>query len=98
MIVCGVGTAAVAAVNVAVVPLGEMVTDAGTVRVGIPPEMVTSAPAAGAGFVRITVQIVLELGASVAGAHWKTDISGGPLSESAAVFEEPASEAVTVAF
>jgi hypothetical protein len=94
---CGAATAPVAAVNVPVVALGDMVTDAGTVTVGIPPEMVTSTPAAGAALLRITVQTALEFGASVAGVHWKTDMSGGPLSESVAVFEEPASEAVTVA-
>ena len=95
--VFGAATAAVVAVNVAVVALGNMLTDAGTVTVGIPPEMVTSTPAAGAALLRTTVQIALELGASVAGVHWKIEMSGAPFSESAAVFEEPASEAVTVA-
>jgi len=63
----------------------------------IAPEIATNAPAAGAGFVKLTVQRVLELTARGVVPHCKEEISRGMVSVNPICCEAPLSEAVTVA-
>lgn len=86
--------------KLAVVAVAGTVTDAGNVStLGIAPAMATEVPAVGAALVNVTVQLVLVLEDSGAGAalHCKAEISGGIAREMEALLEEPLREAVTVA-
>ena len=69
----------------------------GTVRTfAMPPDSVTAAPVVGEAFVRVTVQVVLELEVRDAAAHCSDDTSTGATSEIVADLEELLREAVTV--
>ena len=48
-------------------------------------------------FVRVTVQVVLALEASVVAAHWRVEMAGRVVNESVTDWDEPFSEAVMVA-
>ena len=61
--------AAVVAVKVAEVAAAATVTEAGTVRIELVLVRVTLAPPVGAGCVRVTVQVVDELGPTLVGEH-----------------------------
>jgi len=85
-------------VNVALVAAAPTVTDVGTVRtLAIAPPIVTTAPAAGATFVNVTVQVVLAFDARAPAAHWTDEIRTGAESVRFTGAEEPLSDAVTVA-
>ena len=68
-------TAAVVTVKLADVAAAATVTEGATVSVGLEFERVTLAPPAGAGCVRVTVQVLEELGPRLAGAQVKDDTS-----------------------
>jgi hypothetical protein len=68
-------TAAVVTVKMADVAAAATVTEGATVRVGLEFERMTLAPPAGAGWVRVTVQVLEELGPMPAGAQVKDDTS-----------------------
>ena len=86
------------AVNDAVVALAGTLIEAGKVNIlAIAPERVMEAPAAGAAWAKVMVQVVLELEASVDAAHCTEPSDVGMASEKLAVLEEPPKEAVMVA-
>ena len=68
-------TAAVVTVKLADVAAAATVTEGATVSVGLEFERVTLAPPAGAGCVRVTVQVLEALGPRLAGAQVKDDTS-----------------------
>ena len=59
--------------NVALVPLAATVTIAGTVSAGLLSANVTTAPPAGAGCVRVTVQVLDEFDPKLFGLHCTAD-------------------------
>jgi hypothetical protein len=67
--------AAVVTMKLTDVAAAGTVTDGATVRVALEFERVTVAPPAGAGWVRVTVQVLEELGPMPAGAQVKDDTS-----------------------
>jgi hypothetical protein len=67
--------AAVVALKVAEVAAAATVTDAGTFKLKLLFARVTLAPPAGAGWVRVTVQVLEEFGPRLAGLHTSDDIS-----------------------
>ena len=66
--------AAVVALKVADVAAAATVTDAGTVNVELVLVRAMLAPPAGAGWVRVTVQVVEELGPTLVGEHASEEI------------------------
>ena len=78
---------AVVALKVAVVAAAATVTDAGTVRVALLFERVTLAPPVGAGWVRVTVQVVEEFGPRLVGLQASDDINTGATRLTVAVAE-----------
>ena len=88
----------VLAVNVVAVALAATVTEAGTVKTfAMPPEIATTAPAAGAAALNATVQVVLALEARLAALHWSEETVTGAASDTLTELEEPFSDAVRVA-
>jgi hypothetical protein len=69
--------AAVVALKVADVAAAATVTDAGTVSAALEFESVTLAPPAGAGWVRVTVQVLEALAPILAGLHVSAETSTG---------------------
>ena len=67
--------ATVVALNVAVVAAAATVTDAGTVRTKSVLVTATAAPPVGAGWVSVTVQVLEELGPSLAGLQTSEETS-----------------------
>ena len=67
----------VVALNVAEVAAAATVTDAGTVRVALVFVRVTVAPPVGAGWVRVTVQVLEALGPRVVGLQASDETSTG---------------------
>jgi hypothetical protein len=85
-------------VKVALVALAGTVTEAGNVRMlAIPPEIETTAPPAGAVPVKLTVQVVLALGARVEAAHWTEEIRTEAVNERLNCCEAPLRDAVMAA-
>ena len=82
-------TAAVEALKVAEVEPSDTVTDAGTVRVGLVLVSVSMAPPVGAGWVRVTVQAVEELGPRLAGSQASVETSTGAVRLTVALAELP---------
>ncbi len=74
---CVLPTAAVVALKAAEVVAAATVTDAGTVRVVLELVRVTEAPPAGAGWVRVTVQVLVPLGPKLAGTQVNDETSTG---------------------
>ena len=68
-------TVAVVALNVVEVAAAATVTDAGTASVELVLVRVTVAPPLGAGWVRVTVQVLEELGPRLAGLHASEETS-----------------------
>jgi hypothetical protein len=66
-------TAAVVALKVAEVAAAATVTDAGTFKIELLFARVTLAPPAGAGWVRVTVQVLEEFGPRLAGLHTREE-------------------------
>ena len=64
-------------VNVFVVVVAAIVTDAGTVKVALVFVRLTLAPPVGAGWVRVTVQVLDEFCPRLLGLHDKLDTSTG---------------------
>ena len=69
--------AAVVTVKFADVAAGAMVADAGTVSVALELDNVTLAPLAGAGWVRVTVQVLEELAPILIGLQASDETSTG---------------------
>jgi hypothetical protein len=69
--------AAVVALKVAVVAAAATVTDAGTVRTELVLVKVTLAPPVGAGWVRVTVQVLDEFGPRLVGLQASEETSTG---------------------
>jgi hypothetical protein len=69
--------AAVVTMKLTDVAAGGTVTDGATVRVALEFERVTVAPPAGAGWVRVTVQVLEELGPMLEGVHVTDETSMG---------------------
>ena len=67
--------AAVVALKVAVMAAAATVTDAGAVRVALVLVRVTAAPPVGAAWVRVTVQVVEELGPRLVGLQASEETS-----------------------
>ena len=67
----------VVAANVAVVAVAATLTDAGTVRVALVFVRLTVAPPVGAGWVRVTVQVLDEFGSRLLGLHERLDTRTG---------------------
>jgi hypothetical protein len=67
----------VVALKLADVAAGATATDAGTVRVALVLVRVTVAPPAGAGWVRVTVQVLDEFGPRLVGLQASEDTSTG---------------------
>ena len=67
--------AAVVALKVADVAAAGTVTDAGTVSAALEFESVTLAPPAGAGWIRVTVQVLEELAPMLVGLHVSAETS-----------------------
>ncbi len=67
----------VVALNVAVVAAAATVTDVGTVRVAFVFVSATTAPPAGAAWVRVTVQVLEEFCPRLVGLHTKEDTNTG---------------------
>ena len=88
-------TAVVAAIKVAEVAAWATVTDAGTVRVGLVFVRMTVA-AVGAAFVRVTVQVLEELGPRLAGLQATPETRAGATRLMAAVCELLPRVAVTI--
>jgi len=88
---------ALVALNVEVVAPADTVTDAGTVSKLLLLLSVTVDPPAGAVSVRVTVQVLEELWARLAGLHARLETSTGASRLIAAVCELLPSVAVTVA-
>ena len=65
------------ALKVPDVAAGATATDAGTVRVALVVVRVTVAPPAGAGWVRVTVQVLEELGPKLVGLQTSEETSTG---------------------
>ena len=72
-----VGTRVVVALKVALMAAAATVTDAGTVRVGLVLERVTAAPPVGAGWVRVTVQVLEAFCPRLAGLQVSAETSTG---------------------
>jgi hypothetical protein len=72
-----VASAAVETVKFADVAVAATVTDAGTVRVELLLESVTLAPPVGAGWVRVTVQVLKELDPTLPGAQDRVETKIG---------------------
>jgi len=88
----------VLALKVALVALAGTPTEAGNVRMlAMAPEIVTTAPPAGAAPVKVTVQVVLALEDSVAAVHWREEIRTEVVNERLNCWEEPFRDAVMVA-
>ncbi len=68
-------TAVVVALKLAVVAPAATVADAGRVNSALLLESATRAPPAGAGLVRVTVQVLVAFGPKLAGAHVNNDTS-----------------------
>jgi len=69
--------AAVVALNVALVALAATVTDAGTASEELVLESAILAPPAGAGRVKVTLQVLDEFGPRLAGLHESEETSTG---------------------
>ena len=69
--------AAVVALKVAAVAAGATATDAGTARVALVLVRVTVAPPVGAGWVRVTVQVLEALGPRLVGLQTSEETSTG---------------------
>jgi hypothetical protein len=69
--------AAVVALKVAEVALAATVTEAGTVSLVLLFERVTLAPPVGAGWVKVTVQVLEEFGPRLLGLHDNADTETG---------------------
>jgi hypothetical protein len=83
-------TAAVVALKVAEVAAAATVTDAGTVRVALVLVRVTVAPPpVGAGWVRVTVQVLEELGPRLVGVQASEETSAGETKLMVAVTGSP---------
>ena len=71
------GIVEVVALKAAEVAAAATVTDAGTVRVVLEFERVTEAPPVRAGWVKVTVQVLVPFGPKLAGTHVNDDTSTG---------------------
>src|SRR5271156_3659679 len=89
--------AAVVALKLAEVAAAAIMTAAGTLRVALVLVRVTAAPPAGAGWVRVTVQVVEELGPRLAGAQASVETSAGATRLMVELAELPLWAAVMVA-
>jgi hypothetical protein len=79
--------AAVVALKVAEVAAAATVTEAGTVRVELELDSVTEAPPLGAGWVKVTVQVLEEFGPKLVGLHASEDTRTGVMRPTLAVAE-----------
>jgi hypothetical protein len=77
----------VVALKVADLAAAATLADVGTVRAGWLLDRVTFAPPVGAGWVRVTVQVLEEFGPSELGLHTSDDISEGATRLTLAVAE-----------
>ena len=89
--------AAVETVKVPEVAFAATVTEAGTFRAETVLASVTEVPPAGAALERVTVQVVLALGARVLVLHCRLESVSAATSEMSLVLEAPFKEAVMVA-
>jgi hypothetical protein len=87
----------VVALNVAEDAVAATVTDPGTVRTLLLLEIVTPAPPAGAGLVRVTVHVLEPLAPRLAGVQARDETATGAMRFSVAAPEVPLYEAVRVA-
>ena len=71
------GIVEVVAPKAAEVVAAATVTDAGTVRVVLELDRATEAPPVGAGWVRVTAQVLVPFGPKLAGAHVSEETSTG---------------------
>jgi len=78
---------AVDAVKVAVVAPAATVTDPGTVSAAPVSDKVTTAPPAGAAFVKVTLQVLAAFGPRLVGLHASDDTSTGATRLTAAFAE-----------
>jgi hypothetical protein len=90
-------TALVLAVKVADTALAPTLTEEGTVNTDGALLVIDTEVLLVTDFVRVTVQVVLALEARVVAAHCSEDMAGRVVSESVTDWDEPFSEAVTVA-
>ena len=85
------------AVKVAVVAAAATVTEAGTVRSALVLESETAEPPVGAALVNVTVQVLAALEFRLVGLQLRAETRTGAARLIVAVFDWPASVAVTVA-
>jgi hypothetical protein len=94
---CGPVNAPATAENVAEVKFCGTVKDAGTLRAALLLTIEITAPPAGAAWSIATVQTAEEFWSRQAGKHCREDMAGGTIREIPTDFDEPFSDAVTVA-
>jgi hypothetical protein len=94
---CGPANAPVTAENVAEVKFCGTVKDAGTLRAALLLTIEITAPPAGAARSIATVQTAEEFWSRQVGKHCREDMAGGAIREIPTDFDEPFSDAVTVA-
>lgn len=86
------------ALNVAEVEPAATVTEIGVVSAALSSDTATVLPPAGAGLVRLTVQVVLPLGPRLVGLQTRVESASGATRLMVTLCEAPLSVAVTVAF